>query len=250
MDMFQSNVYNNSSQEKNLTTKICTFFGDLSSFVIAYWNENLSVKINPCVGQTAEGIRQYDYNRRIVSAIPAHKCIALAKGIEEKILPLLNSHETPTEAVSVMIPVGKNNYIIGVEYIPNTNIENPVSPADLYFSIYMSGADGKVDEGNIARYRFNKINVYMNYNIETGTPAESVQYESEFLFFYQKLSTMATVFGTAPHGIHYESLYKRHMNGGFESQVQNYQPQSLAPTSTSTAEASPVTESTVSDFPF
>lgn len=248
--MFQSNVYNNSSQDKSLTTKICTFFGELSSFAISYWNENLSVRINPCVGQSAEGIRQYDYNRRIVSAIPSHKCIALAKGIEEKILPLLNSHEIPTEAISVMIPVGKNNYIIGVEYIPNTNIENPVSPADLYFSIYMPSADGKVDEANIARYRFNKMNVYMNYNIETGTPTETVQYESEFLFFYQKLSTMPTVFGAASHSINYDKLYKKPTNGGFESQVQSYQPRSSTAISTPTVEASPVTESTVSDFPF
>lgn len=226
--MFGNMQYNNSNNERNITTRVKTLFGDISSFQIAYWNENLSVKINPLLGVTPDGIRQYDYNRRCITAINPDKCTALAEAINDKIMPLLNNKEIPTEPISLMVQVGKSGFVVGVEYVPNAE----TGTADLYFVMVPGAAPGM--EPEVIKYKFSKMDVMVNYNTSTGESESTITYEAEFLYFYDKLKRVTTIIGGAAHSVNYESAFKK--NGYGDSGFNSFQ--SLSPHSTPASQPS------------
>lgn len=196
-------IPNNNNSEKNVNTKIRTMYGELSCLQLSYWNDSISLKINPLTGLSPEGIRQYDYTRRISTALKQDKCLALADKISEKILPLIRSGEKIDDVVNVGVQVGNKNTAIFIEY-KNDDKEIP----SLYLTMYTNiGPDGKAPKDGIYSYKFNKTVVSENYNFETGEGKETTV-ESEFMFFYEKISSIATVYGTAAHSVNSENSNK------------------------------------------
>lgn len=233
-------VPNNNSNEKNVNTKIRTMYGDLSCLQLSYWNDSISLKINPLSGVSPEGIRQYDYTRRVSTALKQDKCIALANKITEKILPLVKSGEKIEKPVNVGVQVGNKNTAIFVEY-KNDDKEVP----SLYLTMYTNiGPDGKAPKDSIYSYKFSKTVITEDYDCETGT-GKDIAVESEFMFFFNKLSSISDVYGTAAHSINSENTNKyvgQSNKGTFNSQG-NYNQQ---PTSSYSA---PVSTFDSSDFP-
>ena len=231
------NTGNNNSNERNVNTKIKTFYGELSALQLTYWNENISIKINPLTGVNAEGIRQYDYNRRITTALTSDKCIAIAKGIEEKILPMIKEGTVPEKPVSVGVSVGTKGSAVCLEYkkddkgIPST-----------YLTLYTNiGADGKASSENIFPYKFCKTTLTEDYDSETGS-STSRAIESEFLFVYEKIKNISDAVATAAHSVNVSNAYKSTSNSKFNA--------SGASNMSNSGYAAPVTNYSGDEFPF
>ena len=229
------NVGNNNTNERNTNTKIKSFFGELSSLQLTYWNENISIKINPLTGVNADGIRQYDYNRRASTALTQEKCIAIADGIKKKILPLIESKVVPEKPVSVGVSVGTKGSAICVEYKKDDK-EIPSAFLTIYTNI---GADGKAPQDGIFTYKFAKTTVSEDYDPETGESTD-VTVEAEFLFFYEKIKNISDVIGTAAHSVNNDAAYKKPSTGNYNSTSNN----------SGGNYSAPVTNYTGDNFPF
>ena len=228
--MFGNIGFNNNSNVKNsnnsTTTNIRTFFGDLSCFQISYWDDKLSLKIHPLATVNADGVRQYDYSRKIQTALVSDKCIALSKAIEKKILPAI---EEGSEA-SIAISLGKS--VIAI------NTKKEADTFNVYFTIYPLTQDGTIDKTNAYVYKFNKTNILLDFNNESGTGTEE-HIQSEFLFLYKKLKNITNISGEAVHSINVDNTMKsnfKNNNSNSQNSNNNY--------------SAPVSNFGMSDFPF
>lgn len=215
--MFGTNSGNNNN-DVNVNTKIRTFFGEISCLQMTYWNDKISIKINPLQSVNADGIRQYDFNRRANTALSGDKCIALREKIVEKILPEMekvkkgNSLEKP---VNVGVSVGTNGSGIFIEY-KNNDKGKPSAFLTVFTSV---GQDNKANPEGTFSYKFEQIPVIENYNSDTGEG--SISYiESEFLFFFDKIKNIADVSGSSAHSNNLENAYKSNRKQG--SSYSNY----------------------------
>lgn len=231
---------NNSNDNKNVNTKIKTFYCELSTLQLSYWNDFISVKINPIKSVTPDGLRQYDYERRANTALSAEKCIALKEKIDSVILPKISEVAKSGKldaAVNVGLSVGKNGSAIFFEY---KNDEKGVPY--VYLTLYTGiGQDNKAPSDGVYSYKFSKVATIENYDPANGTGTDDVV-EAEFMFVYEKLKSITDVFGNASHSVESEKAFKptfgNKSNNATQSQPQ--QQQYNAPVSNFNAE----------DFPF
>jgi hypothetical protein len=239
------NVGNNNKYDQSINTKIKTFYSDLSCLQLTYWNESISIKINPLLSVSQDGIRQYDYNRRISTALSADKCLALKEKLEETFLPKIKevaSSKKLDKALNVGLQVGTKGSAVFFEY---KNDEKGIPT--LYLTIYTNvGQDGKAPKDGVFSYKFSKVTTIENYDPESGTGTDDVV-EGEFLFVYEKLKSIADVCGTAAHTINSENAYKAGYtgkgNGGYSS-FNNSQ------SSTQNTYSAPVSSFDISELPF
>ena len=212
-------VGTNGSAEKNTNTRIRTFYSDLSCFQMSYWNENISIKLNPFTGVNAEGVRQYDFGRKCTTALTPDKSLALVDGVEKVLFPVHDEYEKSAKfsgPVSVSVAMQAKNSIISIEYKEDpTNNNLPTFFLVIYTNI---GEDGKAPKDGTFAYKFAKIPMTVDYNAEEGTAKETKLVDSEFLFFLDKLKTVPMIAGTAAHSVNSENTWKSNRssnnNGG------------------------------------
>ena len=257
--MFSNNYgsNNNSNNTRNVTTKIKTFYGDTASLQLSYWNENLSIKINPLINVDASGLRQYDYNRRVSTAFTPEKAEAMCKKIKKKIISKIEEVEdggTLDEVINVGVSVGTKSSAVFVKYAKD---ENDIP--SVYLVVYTNiGEDGKAPKEGIYTYKFNKTEIMDSYDPETGE-GNKVIVESEFMFFFKKLDTLSDMVATTAHSITLDNDYKNSYNnnnnsygnnnhGGYSN---NYQQSSNSSANTNSGGYSaPVSDFNESAFPF
>lgn len=206
---------NNNSANKNVNTKVRTLYGETACMQLSFWNENISIKINPLQGVSSEGIRQYDYTRRANTALTMDKCIALATKIREVIFPVMakvKQDKKLTAPVSTGLSVGNKGSSLMIEY-KNDDKNNPYVYLTLYTNI---GQDGKAPKDGVYSYKFSKVNTVDNYDPEKGTGTDD-SVDAEFMFFYEKIKNIADIAGTAAHSVNMDTELKAAMgakNGG------------------------------------
>lgn len=209
----------NGGIQKSVNTRIKTFYGDLSSLQIGYWNDNVSIKINPLASVSADGIRNYDYQRRVNTALTSEKCIALAESIDSKIMPKVNEVKLGNglaSPVSVVLPVTNKSTLIAVEY-KNDESGTP----SLYLTVYTNvDQNGKAPSNGVYSYKFAKVKVVTDYDPETGAGNDDYV-EAEFLFFYDKLKKISDVFGTAAHSAKNDTTSNFSAQGAQQPQQNN-----------------------------
>ena len=217
-----TNNNNNYYNQKNVTTKIKTFYSKLSCLQVTFWNKNISLKINPFMGVNNDGIRQYDFTKRISTAIPEDKCVALANEIEKTLIPALDKYNSSGEidSVSVGVSVGEKGSKIFFEYKPSED-----GIPSVYLTIY-TGVDGsnKSTTENIYKYEFQKVAIEEDYNNETGE-SKVVYVESEFLYLYEKMKNINVISPGITHGITLSKSfsYVREGNNNQANYQNNYQ---------------------------
>lgn len=208
---------NNNNGSLNVNTKIRTMYGDTACMQLSYWNENISIRINPLSSVTDAGIRQYDYNRRGSTALTPDKCLALANEIKDKILPEIEKVKTSKKLekpVSVGLTVGTKGSSFFVEYK-----DDDKGIPSLYVTLYTNvGPDNKAPKEGTYTYKFAKTTVVENYDPETGTGTESTT-EAEFTYFYEKLKGMPAVQGSAAHSSNMDIPNKPHGNNHNSAQA-------------------------------
>ena len=217
-----NNNNNNQFQEKSVETTIRMFFGETSCLKMHYWNENLSLRINPLLHVSEEGIRKYDMNKNGKSALTPDKCFALRSGIEKTILPKIKEvKETGKLDESVNVAVTTNGKEISnkivVEY---KNDENGIPFLYLHLCLGVPNATGIAQEANTYTYKFNKAELEENYNPVDGSSTKSTE-EVEFNFFYEKIKCHAAIQGVVEQGVKTVNAYKRDNNHSNYNSGQN-----------------------------
>lgn len=258
--MFGNNFagnYNNNSNQKSINTRIRTFYSDLSALQLSYWNENISVKINPFIGLRQDGIRQYDFNRKIMTAISTDKAIALYKKLKKNVIPEIeaieNGEKTALEKdINVGVPIGQGTLL----FIQYKMIENVPT---LELVMYTNVVDGKVAPENIFKYRFNKTEVAGELNEET-MEMEMTFVETEFQFFYDKLKNISTIIADAAHSVNVSNAYSGGNNnyasgnnyGGnnYGNNNGNYGGNNYQNNSNNSSNSAQVSDFNAEDFPF
>lgn len=193
-------AYNNNNR-RSVSTNIKTLYGDTASMSLSYWNDMISIKMNPCTGTNADGVRQYDRNRSFSTALSIQKSKALVDLIEENILPLIKSVSEGNKLehpVNVAVQCGVKKAMVIIQY----SNDDRGKPFVCLYGYTSSNDDGTCEQQNMYAYKFGKTNVIKNYNPNTGE-GDVVQVESEFEFFYNVLKNQASAFGAASHSNSY-----------------------------------------------
>lgn len=201
-------AYNNNNR-RSVSTNIKTLYGDTASMSLSYWNDMISIKLNPCTGTNADGVRQYDRNRSFSTALSVQKSKALVDLIEENILPLIKSVSEGNKLehpVNVAVQCGVKKAMVIIQY----SNDDRGKPFVCLYGYTSSNDDGTCEQQNMYAYKFGKTNVIKNYNPNTGE-GDVVQVESEFEFFYNVLKNQASAFGAASHS---NSYFTSWSNGG------------------------------------
>ena len=201
-------AYNNNNR-RSVSTNIKTLYGDTASMSLSYWNDMISIKMNPCTGTNADSVRQYDRNRSFSTALSIQKSKALVDLIEENILPLIKSVSEGNKLehpVNVAVQCGVKKAMVIIQY----SNDDRGKPFVCLYGYTSSNDDGTCEQQNMYAYKFGKTNVIKNYNPNTGE-GDVVQVESEFEFFYNVLKNQASAFGAASHS---NSYFTSWSNGG------------------------------------
>lgn len=241
------NVGNNNMNTKSINTKIRTMYSDLSCLQLSYWNENVSIKINPLKDKTPDGLRTYDYNRRANTALTVDKCLTLTKNIEERIFPEIEKVRSGgilEKRISTGVMVGSHGSAIFIEY----NYDENNIPS-VYFTVYtnIDPTTFKAPAEGVFRYKFSKVTSLDSYNPETGEKIESI-IEAEFLFLYNVLKNVAMTFGLTAHSINVDNDYRASIANRTNNRTGNFNSQgSYQNTSNYSA---PVSEFNDNTFPF
>ena len=189
-----NNTGNNSSAP-SVNTRFKTFYGELSCLYVGGWNDNLSLKINPLESVDENGKRNYDFKKKISTALVQEKISALLSEIDKKIIPAID--EKKEELTSAGYQVGKDASAAFVEWDKDEN-----GIWSVYITIYKNiQQDNTTDTA--FKYKFNKTTVIENYDAEKGT-GDEVQVEGEFLTFVSILRSAVEMLGIAQHGIKYQ----------------------------------------------
>lgn len=236
----------NNTNDVSVNTRAVTLYSDLSCLQLGFWNDKLSVKINPIVSIDDDGARKYDFEKRINTAISQEKCASILDDIIENIMPAIRKSEESKEVeeeVSIAYPVGKS-CALAIEFKQDVKTMKPA----VYLSLYRNiKEDNTCDE--TYSYKFNTSESVKNYDPKTGTGIELIK-QTEFLSFVGILKTMPDVIGAAHHGSTYQEAFstKRTNNygnnnnyGGMNRQntVQQQNTQYSAPVSTTDDEYLP-----------
>lgn len=233
----------NNNNDRSINTRIKTFFSNLSCMQMSYWNDNLSLRISPCSGTNPDGIRQYNYNQKISTAISGEKCLALYNKIKETIIPALDVYKkdkTFEKPINVGVQVNNKGSAVFIE-LKKDEKDIPYVFLTMYTNI---GQDNKAPKEGVYSYRFNKTIIVTDYDPENGTGTDEY-IDAEFAFFCEKLKTMPDINGTAAHSVNTNAAYKTQSpsSGGFQNSQQQQN------TSQNNYSA-PVSSFDSEDFPF
>lgn len=218
---------NTTKQEVNLNTNFYTSYSETALLMAGAWNRQLSIQLKPCVGQDANGLRQYaeDKNQIITTSITQENAICLINGFEKEVLPALNG-EKESGSVSIVMGSADSRKILTVGY-NGTNA-------------YLSIAIGLNEVGvasDVITHTFNKKSYLKNYVTSEGNATEEVV-EVDLFNFIDKVSAVKDLTPVIAHSIKYNEMNRAAYSNNYQkpqSVQQVSQPTYSAPISTATS---------------
>lgn len=192
--MFYSKA-NNTKQEVNVNTNFITSYSETAQLNVGGWNNQLSVKLKPCIGQDAAGIRQYaeDRSQVVSTSITPENAITLVEGFEKVVLPAVRG-ERASGAASIVMGNVDQRKILTVGY------EN----GNAYLSIAVS-LDENGKAGGEIRHTFNKKSYLVDYNPSIGSAVEKVV-EADLFNFMDKVRAVRDLAPVTAHAIKYNDM--------------------------------------------
>lgn len=203
---------NNNRQEVNLNTNLFTSYSETAMIIAGAWNNQLSVKLKPCVGQDESGVRQYaeDRSQIISTSITPDNATCLIEGFEKEVLPVMN-HEKEEGSASIVMGNAEARKILTIGY------EN----GNGYLAISTGlNSDGSAQQ--TIRHEFNKKSYLVSYNPAEGNPVEQ-SVDVELIGFMDKVKAVKDLQPVIPHAIKYYDMVR----GNFSANTQR--PQQSAP---------------------
>lgn len=229
----------NTKQEVNLNTNFYTSYSETAQVTAGGWNNQLSVKIKPCVGTDANGIRQYaeDRSQIVSTSITPENALALVEGFDAEVLPAIKGEKT-FGAVSIVMGNAEQRKILTVGYVDG----------NAYLSVAVS-LDENGKAGAEIKHTFNKKSYLVDYNPSVGNPIEK-SVEADLFNFIEKVRSVKDLAPVVAHSIKYNEMNRTAYTGnGGTSNANNYQASSSTPTQGNTGYQAPVTNSTdMNDF--
>ena len=208
----------NTKQEINLNTNFYTSYSETAQVMAGGWNNQLSVKIKPCVGQDANGIRQYaeDKSQVISTSITPENAICLVEGFEKEVLPAVIG-EKARGSVSIVMGNADQRKILTVGY------DNGAAYLSIAVSLDEAGRAG----GEI-RHTFNKKGYLSDYDPSVGNPTEHMV-ESDLFNFMDKVRAVKELAPVTAHAIKYNEMNRAAFTGNSNANT-NYQNSIPTPT--------------------
>lgn len=199
--MFYSKA-NNTKQEVNLNTNFYTSYSETAQVNAGGWNKQLSVTIKPCVGQDANGIRQYaeDRSQVINTSITPENAICLVEGFEASVLPAVRG-EKPSGSASIVMGGQDQRKILTVGY------EN----GNAYLSIAVA-LDENGKAGGEIKHIFNKKSYLVDYNPSVGNAVEK-SVEVDLFNFIEKVRSVKDLAPVVAHSIKYNEMNRTAFTG-------------------------------------
>lgn len=195
--MFPNTQPQNNSNKVNVTSTLRNLFSDISCLRLSFWNDMLSLRFFPCTGTGANGLYQYDYARKIGTAIGAEKCLSLHKILSEQMLPKIELYRAEKKfegPVSIAVGVGVNGNLLSFRYDMDAT-GKPYAFITVHTGV---GADEKAPIDGSMSYKFNKMTILKDYDPETGSHvAEEI--EAEFMYFMDLLKRINDTNCASPH---------------------------------------------------
>ncbi len=185
----------NTKQEINLNTNFYTSYSETAVVTAGGWNNQLGIKIKPCIGQDANGIRQYaeDRSQIISTSITPENAFSLIEGFEAIVLPAIRG-EKQSGSASIVMGNSDQRKILTVGY------EN----GNAYLSIAVA-LDENGKAGGEIRHIFNKKSYLINYDPSTGNPVEQVV-EADLFNFIEKVRSVKDLAPVVAHSIKYNEM--------------------------------------------
>jgi hypothetical protein len=227
---------NTSKQEVNLNTNFFTSYSETAQVTAGGWNTQLSIKVKPCVGQDANGIRQYaeDRSQIISTSITVENAIALLEGFEAEVVPALNG-EKSSGAASIVMGNADQRKILTIGY----------ADGNAYLSVAVA-LDENGKAGGEIKHIFNKKSYLINYDPSTGKPEEKIV-EADLINFMEKVRSIKDLAPITAHSIKYNEMNRAAFSGNSgTTPTPNYQANST-PSQGNTGYQAPVTNSTSMD---
>jgi len=197
--MFTNNSQNNSKNVVNVNTRSIQFRNkegfDPSALSFGFWNEFISIKINPALDKNKQTeSKVFDYETTVSTALTAEKVTILINDFVEILLPALKDNKIK----SIGVPVGASSLFV----IATGN--NKIGSNRPYVGIYKNlNEETKKPEMSIC-YEFNRSYRVDDYNEEEGTFEITSGLHSELLTFMKLLkSSRDSISNGAAHSIRY-----------------------------------------------
>lgn len=189
------NKANNTKQEINLNTNFYTSYSETAQVMAGGWNNQLSIKMKPCVGQDANGIRQYaeDRSQIVSTSITPENAICLLEGFDTVVLPAIKG-EKDSGAASIVMGSAEQRKVLTIGY------EN----GSAYMSIAVA-LDENGKAGGEIRHIFNKKSYLVDYNPSVGNPVEN-SVEADLFNFIDKVRAVKDLAPITAHAIKYNEM--------------------------------------------
>lgn len=168
---------NNSRDNKNsVNTRGVQFFNKesiySSTLSVGYWNEFLSIKINPALPKDQQtDAKVYDYTKSVVTVLSIEKASTLIREIDENIIPAIVEEREK----SISIPTATDSLLS----VGTVNQNGTIRP---YIAIHKGIKENRIPQLSIF-YEFNNLNIIDDYNETTGEYQVRNTNLSEFLAF-------------------------------------------------------------------
>jgi len=182
--MFINNSQNNSKNVVNVNTKGTQFRNkdgfDPSSLTFGFWNDFVSIKMNPALDKNKQTeSKVFDYETTVSTALTVEKLTILINDFVEILLPALKENKIK----SIGVPVGANSLFV---IATGNKIIGSNRP---YAAIYKNlNEETKKPEMSIC-YEFNRSYRIDDYNEEEGTFEITSNLHSELLTFMKLLKS-------------------------------------------------------------
>jgi hypothetical protein len=234
--MFFNNKPTNSKQEVNLNTNFYTSYSETAQVTAGGWNNQLSVKVKPCIGTDANGIRQYaeDKSQTVSTSITPENAIALIEGYEAEIVPAING-EKESGATSIVMGSAEQRKVLTIGY------EN----GNAYLSVAVA-LDENGKAGGEIRHTFNKKSYLINYNPATGRHEEKIV-EADLINFIDKVKSVKDLAPVTAHAIKYNEMSRAAYTGNTNNTTSTTYHANTTPSQVNTGYQAPVTNSTSMD---
>ena len=193
---------NNTKQEVNVNTNVYNSYSETAQVNVGAWNNQLSIKMKPCVGQDANGIRQYaeDRSQIITTSITPENAICLIEGFEAAVLPAIRG-EKDSGAASIVMGAQDQRKILTIGY----------NNGNAYLSIAVA-LDESGKAGGEIKHTFNKKSYLTDYNPSIGNPVEK-SVEADLFNFMDKVRSVKDLAPIIAHSIKYNEMNRSAFTG-------------------------------------
>lgn len=235
-------LFGNTNQRmiQSVTTNHMTCYNEEAKLTVSFWNQQISLKLAPCIGINGDGLRSYsdDKSQLIMTALTADNIYALKDAYAKILKPAVDSGNATSISVSIGLAPARKIVTIGYDGVG-------------YYLTATVNVDENGQGAGSLTYKFKTTDVIVDYDPNYGiTNKNSTQ--AEFERFWACIDNFFAIGASTPHAMRYSEAVRASFannnngfgGGGFHS----IQPRPVQPDMVHT----PVNNMTDSygDFPF